>query len=81
MFGDRPITVEEMRQYVRDNYDGKELDTPDIIRLKDGLVFLRSYTHPDLYHVIQNGHCTCSTWKIYEKNGKSWCGHLMQAEE
>lgn len=75
MIGDRSITVEEMRQYVRENY-GKELGAPDRIWLKDGMILVKSMTHPDTYHIVQNGKCTCPTWIFYEKYGKGWCGHL-----
>lgn len=80
MIGEKSISVEEMRRYVTENY-GAELKAPHLIRLEDGVVLVKSSTHSDTYHVIRNGRCTCETWKMYEKYGKGWCGHLGMAEE
>ncbi len=77
---DKPLTVAEMRQYVRENADGLEVNTPDVLWLKNGVVLMRSMTHLDHYHVIENGHCTCPSWRIWEKNGKSSCGHTLYVE-
>ena len=67
------VPLDELRAYILERY-GKEINKPAFIHLDDATL-VQSSTHSDLYHVVKDKICTCTTWRLYEKLGcGGWCG-------